>query len=794
MTEAAKQKILELVSQRNEHLKQLAVRPVGLTWCISHTDIADEIVRVLYDDLQFFDASLPPVAVIATGGYGRRELSPYSDIDITVVPSDEASPILDQAIRMLFQDLHWAFCTAMKIDVGYAYRLISDAPGLDAKTRTGLMDMRLIAGSHELSRELEHALLESFEIGEFVLAKITEREQFFHKYHDTPLVVEPHLKDGAGGLRCFHCANWLREAIGERAARPTLEYDRILRVRNLLHLNTGKHQDLLSRQRQGQIAEQLGVDVPQMMSDVVQCGVALHQHYRSTREKIEVSRFPLAKGVLAVHGEARLAGQADAGEASIGIALATQLGLRVADIPVAPSATVRGPAVLYAISTGEPTLRNLDRCGLLAQLLPELDACRLVVPMDPVHEFTVYEHTMRVVRFLDSLQQGTFLGDIKDSLTDIEPLYLAALLHDVGKIDLDQDHSIYGASLARSVCNRWHLPDEIRETVEWLILEHLTMARFIRVRDIMNPQTVSEFASIVGDLNRLNLLTLFTWADVSAVAEGTWTPAQDTFLRELYVRTEAMLQGEGQFSPDPAVYRQRLLRQLKTQQEDEAEVKNFVQGLPSYYLTSTPTEVIRLHMGFTKKAIEGTPTVEIFHRADISATEITVCALDGPGLFSKLLGVCYAFDLSVGGIRACTTTTDPPVALDVFTVSFSGRPVPSATMKQVTSALLDVIEGRREIDALLTQRGKEPGRTQQIIKHTFVEGAPGILEIKSPRGRGMPFRISRLISSQGWNVVSARVGQWAGTATAAFYLIGKNGEALAKSDVDKVLGEISTGE
>ena len=794
MTEATRDRIFSLAKERIDHMETLRTRPVGLTWCIRHTEIADAVVQTLYEGVLAENPEVPPLALIATGGYGRNELSPYSDIDITVVPSDEASPALDQAIRVLFQDLHWAFCTVLKIDVGYAYRLIADAPSLDVKTRTGLMDMRFLQGSHELFRDLENALLESFEIGEFVLAKISEREEFFHKYHDTPLVVEPNLKDGAGGLRCFHCANWLREAIGERAQRPTSEYDRILKVRNLLHLNTGKHQDLLTRQRQHQIAEQLGVDVPTMMSEVVRSGLALHTHYRSTREKINESRFTLAKGVVAIHGEARLVGLADAGEAAVGIALATKLGLRVADLPVSPGKSVRGPAAVYALSSGEATLRNLDRCGLLAHLLPELDVCRTLVPMDPVHEYTVFEHTMQVVRNLDSLEQNTFLGDIKDSLTDPEPLYLAALLHDVAKAFPEEDHSILGAQMAGEVCRRWGISDKVREDVEWLILEHLTMARFIRVRDILNPNTVAEFVQIVGDINRLCLLTLLTWADVSAVAVGTWTPAQDTFLKELFSRSESLMQGDGTIAPDPAVYRQRLLRQLKSQQTDEEAVQTFVAGLPSYYLISTPLEVIRLHMGFTQKASEGTPTVELFHRPDISATEITVCALDRPGLLSKLLGVCYAFDLSLSGIRACTTTTAPPVALDVFTVSFSGRPVPTATMKHVTSAFLDVIEGRKPIDELLIQKGKDPSRTQHVFTHTFVEGSPGILEIRSPRGRGMPFRLSRLISAQGWNVTSARVGQWAGTATAAFYLLGSGGEPLTKDEVSSVLDQISKAE
>ena len=192
MTDRTRLQILALAERRNALLASLIERPSGLSWCHAHTSIADEVVALVHEDLIGGDASLPPVALIATGGYGRRELAPFSDIDITVVPSHETSPDLDQAIRRLFQDLHWAFCTALKLNVGYAYRLVADAAGLDANTRTGLLDMRLVAGSVDLMRALDDALLETFFAGEFIAAKIIEREAAFAKYHDTPLVVEPH--------------------------------------------------------------------------------------------------------------------------------------------------------------------------------------------------------------------------------------------------------------------------------------------------------------------------------------------------------------------------------------------------------------------------------------------------------------------------------------------------------------------------------------------------------------------------------------------------------------------------
>ena len=790
MSPAHEERIGLLADSRASLLDELAAQPSGVSWCTRHTDIADQVVRVVFQDVSDRHPHLPSVALIATGGYGRRELSPHSDIDITVVPSDEASPELDQAIKELFNGLQSAF-GRLGLEVGYAYRLIADAPGLDAKTRTGLMDMRHIAGAFELMRQLDEALLQSFSVGEFVLAKVSEREEMFARYHDTPLVVEPHLKEGAGGIRCFHCSNWISESIGESASRTTPAYDTVVRFRNLLHLQTGKCQDHLTRGRQAEIADLVREDMYAMMSRLSEALAELHAFYLRAREKVKESRFSLAPGVLAVQGEARTYGAIDGGAAAVGIALATKLDLVVSNIAVPPAQTVDGPAAAYALSTGEHTIRNLDRCGLLSSILPELTRCRSLMPTDTVHQYTVFEHTLRAIRNLDQIKPDSFLGEVKASVNDLEPLYLAILLHDVGKIDPERSHSLVGAQIARQVCERWGLAENVRELVEWLVREHLVMARFIRVRDIASPQTVEEFAAIVKSSQRLHLLTLLTFADIRAVSKETWTPAQETFLKELHDRTMSRLeQPSTDAEQDVTVHRQRILRQLKSGHAQE-EVQAFVDSLPAYYLTSTPPEVVRLHLEYARRATMGQPTVETFHRQDLGGTEVTVCTQDVPGLLSRLLGIFYALDLSVAGIRACTTASDPPIAVDVFTVSFGGRPVPTATTNQLTQTITQVVKGERDVDTLLREKGKDPSRKQNVFSYTYIEGSPGILEIRSPRGRGMPYRFSHQIASRGWNVVSARVGQWAGNATAAFYIVGENGRQISKDEVSQALNEVA---
>ena len=622
--------------------------------------------------------------------------------------------------------------------------------------------------------------------GEFILAKIGERNAAYEKFHSTPLVVEPHLKEGAGGIRDFHCANWLRHAIGEREAKADRAFGQIIEARNLLHLVAGRPLETLTRARQDEICVILGRPAAEWMSEIAAAAFSVHQGYVEARERLQDAKFSLSRSVTALRGEARITANADAGESAVGISIATSLGLRVSDLTAHPSQKVSGPAAAFALTTGVNTVRNLDRSGLLAHLLPELTKCRTLMPRDHVHRYTVFEHTMQVIRHLDEIPAGSYLDNLKAGLHELEPLYLSAALHDVGKIDESRPHSESGAMIAEEVCRRWHLSPEVSELVRWLVEQHLTMMMFVRLRDLQNPDTIREFTELVRDQTRLDLLTLLTWADVNAVAPGAWTPAQEVFLQDLHRRCTEALELENPVPLDSAQQRQILLRKLRAD-VPEADLKAFVDSLPPYYMASTPPEMVKLHYQLVKRAEGGEPTVEAFVQPELSSTEITVCTLDEKALLSRILGILYAFDLSVSDIRACTTETDRPVALDTFTVSHGGRPVPSATRASVSSAILEMLAGTKRTEDILRDRGKDPDRSQEVFSYTFVPGMPAVLEIRAPRGRGMPYRFSRLIAGQGWNTFSARVGQWADSGAATFYIGRSDGHALSREEVDEVM-------
>lgn len=283
------------------------------------------------------------------------------------------------------------------------------------------------------------------------------------------------------------------------------------------------------------------------------------------------------------------------------------------------------------------------------------------------------------------------------------------------------------------------------------------------------------------------MLTLLTWADIHAVAPDTWTKIQDSFTKELFRRTMSILSQSEPEPASPTAARRRLARRLHREEVPREALERFIDSLPAHYLLSTDPEQIRDHYEMAAKAAQGEPAVEIADRRDLGATEVTVCCRDAPGLLSRLLGVFYALDCSLVGIRASTTRSDTPVALDVFTVTFGDRPVPQASARQLYSTLMAVVLGQRSVEEVLTGRGKDPGRIQEILTYTYREGEPGILEIRAPRGRGMAYRVSRTLAREGWSILSARVGQWAGAGSAAFYITNPKGALIRSDEVDRAL-------
>lgn len=778
------QRIQEAIATAREGRERMcqsaADVPDPLNWCRRHAGVVDTLLSKLFAMMGEAHPGLPPVALVATGGYGRAELCPYSDIDLSVVPLEEGSQALSDAVRWLFRTTSDAIQQGLGLKVGYSYRLVSDVPGFDATILSGLFDSRLVAGSPEPLETLMAAAYQGLPTADFILSKIDERRRDMAKTHDTPLVVEPNLKYGAGGLRSALTANWIAVALGERQSPPSEDYLAVLRARVLLHLAAQRCQDQLTRGRAGDIAKLTGVDPADFGASLAQAMLGNQRDYETTLDRLDEERYALNDAVVAVRGEAKVVPGSPAGKAAFGLHLATRLGLTVSDLTAAPGEGA-GPEALAAVSGGEATVRNLDRAGLLDVILPELARCRTLLPGDPSHQFTVFEHTLRAMRLLEQTKPDSPLGIIRSGLDDESPLRLALLLHDTGKLLTDRPHSETGAEIALEVGRRWSLEPRIADLVSWLVREHLTMSKFIRLRDVMHPDTALEFAEVVGDRERLDCLTLLTYVDMASVNDDLWTPVQETFLLELHARTAQALAAESVVRPDDTAARRRILRQLQAEEVPSDRLATFLDSLPPHYVLSTAPNMVTQHFWAAEASADGEPQILWEDLPEMGVTDVSVVCPDRPGLLQSILAVLYAYDLSLVGLRASTTSSDRPTAVDMFTVSSGGRTVGRHAASTVHAALTDVLTGAKTSEEILLARDKDPERRQEFLTVQYVDGTPGIIEVRAPRGRGMPYRVCRTISRQGWNVLAARVGQWAGSGTAAFYVEGADPAAVARA-------------
>lgn len=779
----------DLLAEKREALRHnTALLREGLPWCHAYTDLVDGAILAIVQQVSAQHDPSAQVAIVATGGYGRRELSPYSDIDLAIVPRNENHPALDELIRHLHRELYDSIRLQFGVSLGYAFLLSTDATVLDDISTTGWIDSRFLAGDLERFTKFNQAIEQSPVPGEFLLAKLQERQQAFAQLHDTPLVVEPHLKDGAGGLRCFQTSNWIRWTLKQPALPPTPDFQSVLGARNLLHTVAGKPQDVLTRQRQSEIADLVQEDVFAFMSAVSASMCALNRQFEESVQLIQESDFLFSPQCAVSQGVLSISPTAELSEAAQSAALASKIGLRVKPSPIDGNAIGSGPSILHAIGQGESAIRHLDKASVLQAALPEIVACRNLFPRDSVHTYTVFEHSVRVVRNLELSREHPFLRTLWDGFAATAPLMLAALLHDVGKQDSSKPHSESGAEITERICQRWRLSPGETNLIVWLVREHLSLDKILRFRDVHDPATSQALAELVQSKERLAALCLLTWADVNAVSADSWTASHDHLLQELYLRTLPIIEPSEAGNEPPTVVRTRLMRELEQLPVDPEAVSAFLSCLSAAYVVSTAPEIIRLHMEYVIRARAGQPTIEFHPLRNLGQTEICVCCADQKGLLSKILGVLYALDIRVHDIRVNTAQFgDSAFAVDQIRVSFARAELPDAVGRRLASSLLNVIQGSASVDEILRSHGKDPDRQQEQFEFILIPGAPAILEIRAPNGRGLGYRMSRWIAQQGWNIVSARIGSWAGRGAAAFSIVHPTGEEITEDEVNRSL-------
>lgn len=591
----------QLIKQKDSTLRQKFDPHSSVSELLKEkSDFIDEILTSCWQ--YFLGPHAAQLSLIAVGGYGRRELFPYSDIDILVLLNSDDTDAYQEALAHFF-----TFLWDIGLKPGQSVRTINETiqAAIDDQTiMTSLMEIRLIAGSEFLYETLRSRITPDkiWPSDRFFEAKMLEQRQRYAKYHDTAYNLEPNIKEGPGGLRDRQVIAWvfkrhynsstLKELI-KYGFLPESEYNELVaavevlwRIRYALHLLTNRCEDRLIFDYQRELAGQFGFsqenqqynqDVELFMQFYFKTVQGLERlnemllqlfNERFIAGEVTPKKIPLTENFVSINGyleaidnaifkrqpitllEVFLILQQNAGLKGV---RATTIRLIRKSLYLIDEEFRKNKAAnrlfieIFRQPRGITTqLRRMNRYGVLAAYLPCFANIVARMQYDLFHIYTVDEHTLFVIRNLRRFalekhyDELPFCNDIFLLIPKPELLFLSALFHDIAK-GKNGDHSKIGEDIAKNFCIQHDFSSHDTKLLTWLVRHHLIMSMTAQRKDIGDPDVIHEFALKVGSTEYLNYLYLLTVADIRATNPELWNSWKDALLKELYSATHNAL-------------------------------------------------------------------------------------------------------------------------------------------------------------------------------------------------------------------------------------------------------------
>jgi [protein-PII] uridylyltransferase len=739
-------------------------------------ELADSNIRQIFGEmLRVHNTPAVGLCLLALGGYGRKLLFPYSDLDILFLFGNDKA---EQEFRPLIADFSRTLWD-LGFRVSSAGRTLEECKRIEednAEFHLALLDRRFLAGDSELFERLDARVLPASEKAArpFLLAQLHKlTKERLARYGNTIFHLEPNVKDAPGGLRDYQAAVWLRQIGGEKreplsssAAEEELAssaVDFLSAIRCFLHYSNARNDNTLTYELQAAAAERsLGVvdGVPRNAAEWMRlyfrhARTLNRQLLRYLEQKASTPQslrqrllnatrsaksvpgngkpFAVRDGLFEVLNVKELSDRAvlfslftDA--ARMGVPLSRRTERSIAYVMKHPELPVRNAEVTWPVlreilSSDYPgvALRPLQRLGLLTEILPEFGRIDSLVVRDFYHRYTVDEHSLRTIEHLQELAdsadpRGTHFKELWKTAERRDLLILSLLLHDVGK-GMPVDNHVSGSLEAlENAADRLNLSTEEKTEVHFLIERHLEMSATMQRRDIFDPATVSAFAATVGNQERLQRLCLLTYADIHAVNPEALTPWKAEMLWQLYVATSnhfsRTLDTDRLHAHDEVSVLEQVCAQ--TGAGSTEEIERFLEGFPRRYLAVHSAAEVAAHFALYQKL--RTEPVQTELHAQRHSFSLTLLTADRPALFATIAGVLAGWGMNI--VKADAFANAAGIVLDTFHFTDLHRTLElnPSEIERFQRSLTNVVNGKAPLEPLL--KGRESASRARTPKVT----------------------------------------------------------------------------
>jgi [protein-PII] uridylyltransferase len=420
------------------------------------------------------------------------------------------------------------------------------------------------------------------------------------------------------------------------------------------------------------------------------------------------------------------------------------------------------------------------------------------VPPDPAHRYTVGEHSLKIIEYLEELRStqgegGERFSELMAQCSHFDVLCLAALIHDAGKLLPGADHCEASLGICQHVGARLRLAPEKQEIMDLLVGQHLLLVRTGRLHDLKAPAIIQSVAERVGSLDALRHLYVFTYVDTRAVAEKNWTSMDHRDLEELFRKVQNLLMGKAQEESDAGKVEGRIgeirhsIARSSEPQSDEA-VRRHCDSMPASYILNTPLDEIAFHIKLLAGLAAEQVVLDLYNRPGDDYSELTVCAYDDPqpGMLAKITGVLYGCDADIQKAQVFTLNMEHPVVLDTLWIRSAGRQVSEARGRRILAALKEILTGRRTIDQLLQSMGKQPPAgipLDSVDLRNDISEEHTVVHVIARDLQGLLYLMTRALSRSGLDIHSARVATWAARAENNFYVTTLSGKQIPDNEL-----------